>query len=540
MEKDFTAKQQRESKDASQGDESQEMDLGFGKSPGFVDNRPEIPAQRKLQDAANMSAAVQQHKALQQGINMSAAVQQHKALQQGINMSAAVQQHKALQQGVNQSQQVAQYREHQASADQSPQVEQLRQLQAGANDKIPVNDTGMPDELKQGVEGLSGMSMDHVRVHYNSDKPAAMDALAYAQGGDIHLGPGQEQHLPHEAWHVVQQMQGRVKPTLQMKGIPVNDAPELEREADVMGAKAIAAKATPTPAEGLSPVVQQKAVVQRVVLSRVYKLNGGGNLTMYYSTYDPTIGDKNNDKNTKGFKNYDHAVELDAKLEQDPKKGRQQYDPAKRYPTNYTYFNTNAANSVDNKPQGPHTVSHCSLSFRLNSKINPGGDDAISKADLLNLITQQIPNYDDFETLLNDEWPVREKDLKIKERNLLDYQLLWKQLNVEKAKAENILNLPLIQELMMRLMQMDPYTVYGKGKTTNQKNIKGKGENKEDHFEDSLDEKNNMFKNKDEYENFKEKRKLLFEDNQETQQSKQEANGESSLNKKAKKVKKNP
>jgi hypothetical protein len=25
--------------------------------------------------------------------------------------------------------------------------------------------------------------------------------------------PGQEQHLPHEAWHVVQQKQGRVKPT---------------------------------------------------------------------------------------------------------------------------------------------------------------------------------------------------------------------------------------------------------------------------------------------------------------------------------------
>jgi hypothetical protein len=47
--------------------------------------------------------------------------------------------------------------------------------------------------------------------------------------------------LPHEAWHVVQQAQGRVKPTMQMKdGVPVNDDKGLEHEADVMGAKALA------------------------------------------------------------------------------------------------------------------------------------------------------------------------------------------------------------------------------------------------------------------------------------------------------------
>ena len=33
------------------------------------------------------------------------------------------------------------------------------------------------------------------------------------EGQDIHIGPGQEQHLPHEAWHVVQQKRNRVKPT---------------------------------------------------------------------------------------------------------------------------------------------------------------------------------------------------------------------------------------------------------------------------------------------------------------------------------------
>jgi hypothetical protein len=98
---------------------------------------------------------------------------------------------------------------------------------------------GLPAQLKSGIEALSGISMDNVRVHYNSSKPAQLQALAYAQGSDIHVGPGQEKHLPHEAWHVVQQAQGRVRPTVQAKGMPINDNPSLEREADVMGARAM-------------------------------------------------------------------------------------------------------------------------------------------------------------------------------------------------------------------------------------------------------------------------------------------------------------
>jgi hypothetical protein len=158
-------------------------------------------------------------------------------------------------------------------ADASPQVAQLRRLQALANARFApvaqlagdpeeeellkgkfataelqpqlqqaprVNNTGLPDQLKSGIESLSGLSMDHVRVHYNSSQPAQLNALAYAQGSNIHLAPGQEQHLPHEAWHVVQQAQGRVRPTLQLKdGVPVNDDVGLEREADVMGSKAL-------------------------------------------------------------------------------------------------------------------------------------------------------------------------------------------------------------------------------------------------------------------------------------------------------------
>ncbi len=104
------------------------------------------------------------------------------------------------------------------------------------------NNTGMPDDLKSGIESLSGFSMDDVRVHYNSSKPATVQALAYTQGTDIHVAPGQEKCLPHEAWHVAQQMAGRVSPTTNINGMPVNDNATLEHEADVMGEKAVQCK----------------------------------------------------------------------------------------------------------------------------------------------------------------------------------------------------------------------------------------------------------------------------------------------------------
>jgi hypothetical protein len=109
------------------------------------------------------------------------------------------------------------------------------------------NNTGLPDNLKSGIENLSGHAMDDVKVHYNSDKPAQLNAHAYAQGSQIHIANGQEKHLPHEAWHVVQQKQGRVKPTMQMKGkVNVNDDEGLEKEADMMGGKAIQRNASET------------------------------------------------------------------------------------------------------------------------------------------------------------------------------------------------------------------------------------------------------------------------------------------------------
>jgi hypothetical protein len=104
----------------------------------------------------------------------------------------------------------------------------------------PPDPSGLPEELKAGVQALSGVALDNVRIHYNSSEPAAVNALAYTKGSNIFVGPGQEKYVPHEAWHVVQQAQGRVHPTIQLKtGVSVNDDKGLEHEADVMGAEAI-------------------------------------------------------------------------------------------------------------------------------------------------------------------------------------------------------------------------------------------------------------------------------------------------------------
>jgi hypothetical protein len=97
----------------------------------------------------------------------------------------------------------------------------------------------LPAQLKAGLEALSGVDMSGTEVHKNSSLPAQFKAEAFAQGSEIHLAAGQEQHLAHEAWHVVQQKQGRVQPTSSESGIPVNDDIGLETEADQMGAKAL-------------------------------------------------------------------------------------------------------------------------------------------------------------------------------------------------------------------------------------------------------------------------------------------------------------
>ena len=100
--------------------------------------------------------------------------------------------------------------------------------------KKTINQTGIPDDMKEKFERASGFSFDDVRIHYNSEKPALLDSYAYTQGNHVYVAAGQEKYLSHELTHVVQQKQGRVLPTKKQYGFFINDDPTLEREADTM------------------------------------------------------------------------------------------------------------------------------------------------------------------------------------------------------------------------------------------------------------------------------------------------------------------
>lgn len=173
-----------------------------------------------------------------------------------------------------------------AQAQHMGQLQQVMQQKAATGTGTPQaapNHTGLPDGLKAGIESLSGHSMNDVKVHYNSSQPAQLQAHAFAQGTQIHVAPGQERHLPHEAWHVVQQKQGRVKPTRQLMGkVPVNDDAGLEKEADRMGAKALTvqrsfAHTLPQTAHSAAPVVQ-RAMGMEIELGRGVASTGGKKL----------------------------------------------------------------------------------------------------------------------------------------------------------------------------------------------------------------------------------------------------------------------
>ena len=125
----------------------------------------------------------------------------------------------------------------------------------------------LPEQLRTGIETLGAVSMDGVRVHANSPEPARIGALAYAEGSNIYLGPGQHDHLSHEAWHIAQQRQGRVGSTEQLGGVALNDDHRLEREADAMGRRAagLSSHLEVPVGRSIASTRQGPPVVQRVI-----------------------------------------------------------------------------------------------------------------------------------------------------------------------------------------------------------------------------------------------------------------------------------
>lgn len=167
-------------------------------------------------------------------------------------------------------------RDLQGMANASPQAQEGAQLKAGAKEeaakngpKRKANKTGIPDRLKAVVEHFSGFSLDEVRVHYNSDKPAEVGAHAYAEGMNIYIAPGQEQHLAHEVWHVVQQMKGDVSATTEVNGKNVNDDTRLETEADTIGNKALQTNTTDVPSTEEGSLEQKKITSNNIQLRAI-------------------------------------------------------------------------------------------------------------------------------------------------------------------------------------------------------------------------------------------------------------------------------
>lgn len=132
--------------------------------------------------------------------------------------------------------------------------------------------TGIPSSVQTKFENRSGLSFNDVKVHYNSDKPIQLQALAYTKGNQVYIGPGQEKHLEHELGHVVQQKQGRVRANKNLNGVPLNTEAALEKEAEsfnTLTSSALNLKNVQNDAIQLKAMSPGDGVVQRVLFTDI-------------------------------------------------------------------------------------------------------------------------------------------------------------------------------------------------------------------------------------------------------------------------------
>ena len=109
------------------------------------------------------------------------------------------------------------------------------------------NKTGLPDNVKQGMESFFQTDFSSVRIHPESAKAPEVGALAYTQDTDIHFAPGQfkpdtsagKELIAHELTHAKQRKEKQIDPTISVGGMPVNDDKSLEGEADEQAKKAV-------------------------------------------------------------------------------------------------------------------------------------------------------------------------------------------------------------------------------------------------------------------------------------------------------------
>jgi hypothetical protein len=377
-----------------------------------------------------------------------------------------------------------------ASAPAQRKVQQAMGTPAGGmrytRSAVPGGGSALPPGLRAGIESLSGMDMGTVRVHYRSPMPATLNALAYAQGSNIHLAHGQEHHLPHEAWHVVQQLQGKVRATTSVEGVGVNDDASLEREADRMGDQATQRKQAPAATR------HAPTAVPGVAQLTVNKQKAG----RWYSDYDPyttfttkaaaTVHDKS--LRNKGIKKKRHF----------------------RVPTLYTYTHTKPHNKLSRALQGPHVVAH---RLTLQALQN-----AVTLTDIESIFDDQVLKPKDVDEVIDDEAPPSGYNTQLSPRvvrYLAAYTKIYKGLKAQlKGNSADLIR---AKHRLNKLLNLDPYATYGwkTVKAASKKSLGGKGENVVNPtFQQLLDApSSSSIKNASAQDSFLTAREQLFDDN---------------------------
>ncbi|WP_212742066.1 MULTISPECIES: DUF4157 domain-containing protein [unclassified Sphingomonas] len=318
----------------------------------------------------------------------------------------------------------------------------------------PPNRTGLPDGLKNGIETLSGLSLDDVRVHRGSSRPAAVQAQAYAQGSEIHLAPGQEHHLPHEAWHVVQQKQGRVRPTLDLNGTSINDDAGLEGEADRMGRRA--ERAGGPPSASMEPV-QRASIAAPVMQRSVLHLQDDEGNFVYYS--DLEVVERGSRLTTftsrKKAQEFDDALSGNSDVVDEAITTSQKR--ARRVPTPYGHLKTAVTAKVRHQEQGPHSLSFIAFEERLQHRL--------AKGQYLELL-DQVETPERAISLMKSEYGLDDGD-DVLERYALDYRSLYDEF-IRLLKGDGDHGVGSLFHLVARkLLQLNPYTTYNGPKSTN-------------------------------------------------------------------------
>jgi hypothetical protein len=119
----------------------------------------------------------------------------------------------------------------------------IQQKAAPAGAGQPAAATGKTGNVQAAMSKAFGTDFSSVQIHENSSSAAAMGALAYTRGNDIHFAPGRlntetsegQQLIGHEFTHVLQQRAGLVNSGVQAKGLMINKDTQLEEAADRNG-----------------------------------------------------------------------------------------------------------------------------------------------------------------------------------------------------------------------------------------------------------------------------------------------------------------